>query len=56
MQRPKSYYRSMTVEKAQEIKRAYFAGEAKQKELAMRYGTSQQSVSRILNEVCWSRP
>lgn len=55
MRKPKASYRSMTPEKAVEIRRAYFAGEAKQKELAARHGTSQPAVSRILNEICWVR-
>lgn len=52
--RPKTHYRHMTREKAQEIRRAYFAREAKQKELAERYGIRQNTVSRIVSMQVWA--
>ena len=52
--KPRSRYRHMTREKAYEIRRAYFAREAKQKELAERYGIKQQSVSRIVSGLVWT--
>ena len=51
--RPKRWYRNMTPEKAQEIRRAYFAREARQAELAERYGIAQHSVSRIVSGLVW---
>lgn len=54
--RPKSHYRGMTAEKAEEIRRAYFAREAKQADLAQKYGIKQHSVSRIVSGYSWSRP
>jgi DNA-binding transcriptional regulator LsrR (DeoR family) len=44
----------MTREKAEAIRRAYFAREAKQAELAARYGIAQHSVSRIVSGLVWS--
>jgi DNA-binding transcriptional regulator LsrR (DeoR family) len=46
----------MTPEKADEIRRAYFAREANQPQLARRYGITQHSVSRIVSGLSWSRP
>lgn len=53
--RPKRHYRHMTPEKAAEIRRAYFSREAKQQELAERYGIRQNTVSRIVSGLSWSR-
>jgi DNA-binding transcriptional regulator LsrR (DeoR family) len=53
--KPKRYYRKMTAEIAAEISRAYFAREAKQAELAARYGIAQASVSRIVSGIVWQR-
>ena len=53
---PKRYYRHMTAEKAEAIRRAYFAREANQRELAERYGVRQGTVSKIISEQTWSRP
>jgi len=55
MNRPKRYYRQMTADKAAEIRRAYFAREAKQSELGRRYGIGQNTVSRIVSGITWSR-
>lgn len=52
--RPKRWYRHMTREKAEAIRKAYFAREAKQAELATRYGITQHSVSRIVSGLVWS--
>ena len=52
--RPKSHYRSMTPAKAREIRRAYFAREAKQADLAARYGIRQNTVSRIVSGQVWT--
>ena len=51
---PKTHYRTMTPAKAAEIRRAYFAREAKQKELAERYGIKQNTVSRIVSGLVWA--
>ena len=51
--RPKSRYRNMDRGKAAEIRRAYFSREAKQKELAERYGIRQNTVSRIISGLVW---
>lgn len=58
MNRPKSFYRNMTPERAAEIKRLYFAKPRKhtQKQLGEMYGLTQHSVSRIISEQVWSRP
>lgn len=52
---PKRYYRHMTPEKAEAIRRAYFAREANQRELAERYGIRQHTVSRIVSGLTWVR-
>jgi len=52
--RPKSHYRHMTREKAKEIRRAYFAREANQPQLAERYGVKQNTISRIVSEQVWA--
>jgi DNA-binding transcriptional regulator LsrR (DeoR family) len=53
MSKPKTHYRHMTREKAQEIRRRYFAREAKQAELAKEYGVKQGTISRIISEQVW---
>jgi DNA-binding transcriptional regulator LsrR (DeoR family) len=40
--------------KASEIRRAYFAREAKQSELAGRFGIKQNTVSRIISGLVWN--
>lgn len=52
--KPKRWYRNMTPEKAKEIRRAYFAREAKQAELAQRYGVKQNTISRIVSMQVWA--
>lgn len=52
--RPKSSYRHMDRSKADEIRRAYFAREATQRQLGERYGIAQHSVSRIISGQVWS--
>ena len=54
--KPKSHYQHMTYAKAEEIRRRYFAREAKQQELADEYGIKQHSVSRIISNQVWCRP
>lgn len=44
----------MTREKASEIRRAYFAREANQRQLGERFGIAQHSVSRIISGQVWS--
>jgi DNA-binding transcriptional regulator LsrR (DeoR family) len=51
---PKSRYRHITRAKAEEIRRAYFAREANQCQLAERFGISQGSVSRIVSGQVWA--
>jgi DNA-binding transcriptional regulator LsrR (DeoR family) len=53
--KPKANYRGMTYELAQEIRRAYFAREGKQKELGLKYGIKQNTVSRIISGLVWVR-
>jgi DNA-binding transcriptional regulator LsrR (DeoR family) len=55
MCKPKSHYRHMNPAKAEEIRRAYFNREAKQKDLAQRYGVRQNTVSRIVSGLVWVR-
>ncbi len=54
MTAPKSRYRHMTRTIADEIRRLYFSRQAKQSELAERYGIRQNSVSRIVSGKVWS--
>ena len=51
---PKRHYRHFTREQAHEIRRAYFAREAKQAELAARHGIRQNTVSRIVSGQVWA--
>lgn len=53
--RPKARYRHMDADKAREIRRRYFAREAKQAELAVQFGVAQNTVSRIISGLSWSR-
>jgi len=53
MARPKRSYRTMTREKAHEIRRRYLAREAKQRELAVEYGITQGKVSAIVSQRVW---
>lgn len=50
----KRRYRHMTREKAMELRRRYFAREAKQVDLAREYGLSQATVSRIVSGLTWN--
>lgn len=43
----------MTPERAAEIRRRYFARQAKQAELAREFGLAQSSVSRIVSQQVW---
>ena len=54
MARPKRFYRSMTKEKAQVIRRRYFSREATQAQLAEEYGLRQGSISRIVSGMVWT--
>ena len=49
----KTRYRTMTRQKAEDIRRQYFARELKQSELAEKYGIAQGSVSRIISGKVW---
>jgi len=40
---------------ATEIKRAYFAREMKQQQLAEKYDTTQSTISKILSEQIWTK-
>lgn len=53
VQAQKRSYRNMTMEKAMEIRKAYFAREENQRELAERYGIKQSTVSRIISDLVW---
>jgi len=53
--RPKSRYRDMTPEKAEQMRRLYFSRQAKQAELAEMFGIRQNSVSRIVSGQSWAR-
>lgn len=53
--RPKRFYRSMTPERAAEIRRRYFAREGRQRELATEFGVGQNTVSRIVSGQVWAR-
>lgn len=52
---PKSYYRNMTLQKAEEIRLMYFSRQLNQAELAKRYGIRQNTVSRIVSGITWAR-
>lgn len=52
--RPKRRYRHMDRAKADEIRRAYFAREANQRQLGERFGIGQNSVSRIVSGLVWA--
>lgn len=54
MRKPKSHYRGMTREKAQEIRRRYFAREANQAQLAREYQRAQNTISRIVSGQVWA--
>ena len=54
MLKPKSHYRGMTYELAEEIRRAYFSREANQAALARRYGCRQNTISRIVSGITWA--
>lgn len=56
MNRPNGWYRNMTLEKAEEIRKLYFSRQMKQKELAEKFGIRQPSVSRIVSGQTWARP
>lgn len=51
---PRTHYRNMTRAIAYEIRRAYLAREAKQADLARRYGISQGNVSQIVSGRVWA--
>lgn len=50
---PSKQYRNMNKTKAEEMRLAYFSREATQQELATRYGVSQSTVNRAINNVSW---
>jgi DNA-directed RNA polymerase specialized sigma subunit len=54
MRKPMSKYRHMTREKAEEIRKAYFARELTQKQLAAKYAISQAAVCRIISGWTWN--
>jgi DNA-binding transcriptional regulator LsrR (DeoR family) len=49
-----SFYRNMTKEKAEEIRRLYFSRQKKQVELAEMFGIKQNTVSRIISGMVWA--
>ena len=51
---PNTHYRHMDRAKAAEIRRAYFAREANQRQLGERYGIKQHTVSRIVSGQVWA--
>jgi len=51
--RPKRNYRHMDRQKAEEIRRRYFAREANQPQLAREYGVRQNTISRIISGQVW---
>lgn len=53
---PKKSYRHMDADKATEIRRRYFAREAKQAELAVEFGVKQHTVSQIISGLRWRHP
>jgi len=44
----------MTLELAEEIRRAYFSREATQAELGRKYGRKQHTISRIVSGITWA--
>jgi DNA-directed RNA polymerase specialized sigma subunit len=54
MRKPMSKYRHMTREKAEEIRKAYFARELTQKQLSAKYAISQAAVCRIISGYTWN--
>jgi DNA-binding transcriptional regulator LsrR (DeoR family) len=52
--RPKRFYRHMTKQKADEIRRLYFSRQKKQVELAEMFGVKQNTVSRIISDMVWA--
>jgi uncharacterized protein YjcR len=51
--RPKRFYRDMTAEKAQAIRKSYFETRCKQKDLAVQFGVSPSTVSLIISGKVW---
>lgn len=51
--RPKSFYRGMTYEKAEQARQAYFVERKKQREIAEELGVKQNTVSRIVAGLVW---
>ena len=54
MHRPKRHYRHMNKGIADEIRRRYFAREAKQAQLAREYQVRQNTISRIVSGQVWA--
>jgi len=54
MLRPKRYYRTMTPEKAAQIRNDYAKRIKTQAELAKEHGIQQGSVSRIVSGMVWA--
>ena len=52
--RPKRYYRHMSREKAEQIRRLYFSRAGTQKEIGRRFGIGQNTVSRIVSGYVWT--
>lgn len=51
---PATKYLHMTRDKAEQIRRDYFARRKNQRELAEEHGIKQNSVSRIISGLVWS--
>lgn len=54
MRKPMSKYRHTNQQKAEEIRKAYFARELTQKQLAAKYAISQAAVCRIISGWTWN--
>jgi DNA-binding transcriptional regulator LsrR (DeoR family) len=54
MRKSPSFYRNMTKEKAEEIRKLYFSRQKKQVELAEMFGIKQNTVSRIISGMVWA--
>lgn len=51
----KTYYRHMTRDKAEEIRKLYFSRVLTQKQLAEKYQISQAAVCRIISGWTWTK-
>jgi len=49
-----TFRKDMTRDKAEEIRRLYFSRQAKQRELAEMFNTTQANISRIVSGITWA--